>query len=547
MNKKYITYTIFWIITGFLLLPGSVFAESEGVDTNIAPGSNISALGTSDDEGDYFEERENPAFLNVSGPINGPFSPEWMGRRDNAPPVADFPIQDWQFPVVSVGVSLVILAIMIAAGFATGKLYHFTVSKRASLLLAGGHFISALLIGGFTIILYSLRSSEHIMDPFINTMYATFGLLAYLALSSLIQAISVYKSRPLVPLHQGHILFAVIVIILLMSVRIPVVFSLPMTILAALIVIIPGASFSLITSHFIQKNEDIRPDIENDQTITRSLPLIQHNLPPTFPEKFTTKYHDISVIGSGGMAIVYRAVRNDTDKTVALKIPFSTDETSGRTFLNEMSVWKDLSHPNIAQIFDQNIFPVPYVELEYVPRSLKDLTLPVPPLHAIKIIRQVGEALRYAHEKGIIHRDIKPGNILFTPDGIVKLTDWGLSRFIERSEDTRNTSFLSFYASPEQLAPEKYGNGDQRTDIYQLGVLLYELLCGTPPYGTQNIGELFIRIQKNQYVLPSDMNNGLRLFDEIIARSLKADPAERYPDMREFLKDLDKIGKKIQG
>jgi serine/threonine protein kinase len=379
------------------------------------------------------------------------------------------------------------------------------------------------------------------MDPFVSTIYATFGIIIYLILSSLIQAVSLIKNRPMVPIHQAHILFAVIAIILLLSVRFPVAFSLQISIVTALTIITPGAAFSLITSHFVQKGDFSKLTENSDHTITRSLPLVNQDLPPSFPEKLTTKYHDISVIGSGGMAVVYRANKNSDNMVVALKIPFSADETSGKTFLNEMSVWRDLSHPHIAQITDQNIFPVPYVELEYIPRSLKDITLPVPPKRAVSITVQIGSALFYAHENGVIHRDIKPGNVLIADDGTVKLTDWGLSRFIERADDTRNTSFSLFYASPEQLAPEKYGNGDQRTDIYQLGVLLYELLCGAPPYGTQNIGELFSRIQKNQYILPSEVNSNLKPFDEIIKRSLQADPNERYQNISDFMTTLNQL------
>ena len=149
--------------------------------------------------------------------------------------------------------------------------------------------------------------------------------------------------------------------------------------------------------------------------------------------------------------------------------------------------------------------------------------------------------MRYAHENGVIHRDIKPGNVLIADDGTVKLTDWGLSRLIERDDDTRNTSFSLFYASPEQLSPEKYGNGDQRTDIYQLGILLYELICGTPPYGTSNIGELFTRIQKNEYILPSEVNSALKFCDEIVSRSLQADPNLRYQNVKEFIAMINLI------
>lgn len=449
--------------------------------------------------------------------------------------------QNWKLPGLSIGVSLIILIIMIIAGITAGAVYQYNCSRRASYMLAGCHVISTLLIGAFIFALYTMGTAENNMDPFVNTMYATFGILTYLTLSSLIQAVSILKSRPLVPLHQAHILFSVIAIILLLSVRVPAFFSLQISMVTALTIITPGAAFSLISSHFIQKIEQTDSRHALNQTITRSLPLIKQELPPSFPEKLTLKYHDISVIGSGGMAIVYRATRNSDGKVIALKIPFSTDEISGKTFLNEMSVWRDLSHPHIARITDQNIFPVPYVELEYIPRSLKDLTLPVPPKRALQIIRQVGSALAYAHENGVIHRDIKPGNVLIHDDGTAKLTDWGLSRFIERADDTRNTSFSLFYASPEQLAPEKYGNGDQRTDIYQLGVLLYELICGTPPYGTQNIGELYARIQKNQYILPSAVKAELMPFDEIITRSLKADPSERFQIISEFLAMQDII------
>jgi eukaryotic-like serine/threonine-protein kinase len=181
------------------------------------------------------------------------------------------------------------------------------------------------------------------------------------------------------------------------------------------------------------------------------------------------------------------------------------------------------------------------VELEYLPKSLKEITLPVPLEKAVSIVEQIGSALQYAHEMGVIHRDIKPGNVLLTDEGVAKLTDWGLSRFLERRDDTRNTSFSLFYATPEQLCPDQYGNGDQRTDIYQLGVLLYELICGNPPYGTQNLGELFTKIQKNEYILPSDINPALSPFDNIISRTLKANPSDRVQTVGEFLSILNAI------
>ena len=473
--------------------------------------------------------------------INSPDSYNGFPRREFSPAVLELPIQDWQFPVLSFGISLVILAIMVIAGITISSGYHYIASRRAELTLSVCHIISALLIGGMIGLLHTLAQSELGMNPFIGTLYTFFGILMYLLLSSLIQAISLIKKRPLIPLHQAHILFVVIAIIMVISVRIPVVYSMTMMILAITAIIVPGAVFSLITSHFIEKRDTEEKNDENDRTITRPLPIKELELPSSFPDKLAIKYQDVSVIGSGGMAVVYRATRNSDGQEVALKIPFFADEISGKTFLNEMSVWKDLHHPHIVTILDQNIFPVPYVELEFLPRSLKEITLPVPKDRALAIVKQIGSALLYAHGKGVIHRDIKPGNVLISEDGTAKLTDWGLSRFIDRGDDTRNTSFSLYYATPEQLSPERFGNGDKRTDIYQLGVLLYELICGYPPYGTQNIGEHFTKILQNEYLVPSQVSPELHVFDPVIRQALKADPDERYADIQEFLDELERV------
>jgi serine/threonine protein kinase len=284
------------------------------------------------------------------------------------------------------------------------------------------------------------------------------------------------------------------------------------------------------------------PGTDSPGVITLNRPVSDGiEIPLSFPGKLLGKYRDIRVIGSGGMAIVYRAMRVDDDREVAVKIPFSADEESGRTFLNEILLWRDLDHPNIAQILDHNIFPVPYVEIEYIPRTLRDMTRPVSPGRAVSIISDVASALAYAHEKGVIHRDIKPGNVLVTNEGTCKLTDWGLSRSLSKRDETRNLSFSLQYATPEQLAPARYGTGDERIDLYQLGVLFYELLCGRPPYDTDSIGDMFQNIQENRFSLPSEFSSRLAGYDLVIIRALKADPSERFSNIREFLDAIESV------
>ncbi len=297
---------------------------------------------------------------------------------------------------------------------------------------------------------------------------------------------------------------------------------------------LPGAVVALLSGQIIRRNP-AEPVIDPAMTLTHPGSGINNQISSSFPDSLLSRYHEISLIGSGGVARVYRAVRNTDEKQVAIKIPFSPDETSGKTFFNEMTIWRDLHHPCIVQVYDLNIFPVPFVEMEFLGRSLCDITYPLSPERASAIIQDVASALMYAHGKGVIHRDIKPGNVLLTDDGRAKLTDWGLSRSLYRADETKNTSFSLYYATPEQLAPEMYGNGDQRTDIYQLGVLLYELLCGEPPYIKSGIGEIFMAIQQNSYRLPSASNPPLSRFDIVITRSLKADPDERFFTIEEFI------------
>ena len=440
--------------------------------------------------------------------------------------------------ILSFGISLIILILVTVAGLRIGASYQYESCEKTRRWIGIGQVICSLLIAAAVWYIFTIQFSDQADVYFLSMLYAFLGIQSYLAFSSLIQAVSIFKNRPIPPVYQIHILFVFIAISLILMSRIPFFPPLPTTILAISVFFLPGAILSLMTSQIIRRSSDFS-FMDPSLTLTRNQSVIHTEITSSFPESLRMRYQDVSIIGSGGVAVVYRAVRIRDQKQVALKIPVSPDEASGKTFLNEMAIWRDLHHPCIVEIYDQNIFPIPYVEMEFMSRSLRDVTYPVSPERAVTIVSDIASALHYAHEKGVIHRDIKPGNVLLTDDGRAKLADWGLSRSLHRSDDTKNTSFSLFYATPEQLAPDMYGNGDQRTDIYQLGVLLYELICGEPPYVKPGIGEIFMAIQNNQYKLPSDCNELLARFDPIIKRSLKADPNERFASIDEFIECLE--------
>ena len=498
------------------------YNEAGGVNTSYSRGGIIPALF----EGNVSERP--PEFRNWESGDKPPGSDE---------PETNIPL--FLRVLISTGMMVAILILVVLIGLRIGTSYRYEYSEQTQKWIGVGHVISALLIAVPIWIIYTIQT-DTADQYFLATMYALIGVLIYLLLSSLVQAVSIFKGRPIPPVNHIHILFVFIAISLILMGRVPFFPPLPNTILAISVMFLPGAVLSLLSGQII-KQVPIIAGGDPGVTLTHPQSFIRTELTSSFPDALHSRYRDISIIGSGGVAVVYRAIRVRDGLQVALKIPFSPDETSGRTFLNEMAIWRDLHHPCIVEVFDQNIFPVPYVEMEYISRSLRDITYPVAPDRAISIVRDISSALSYAHGAGVIHRDIKPGNVLLTEQGRAKLTDWGLSRSLYRADETKNTSFSLYYATPEQLAPDMYGNGDQRTDIYQLGVLLYELICGEPPYIKAGIGEIFMAIQKNSYRLPSVCNESFSRFDPIITKSLKANPSERFSSIEEFSTCLDQI------
>jgi hypothetical protein len=281
------------------------------------------------------------------------------------------------------------------------------------------------------------------------------------------------------------------------------------------------------------------PDAALSSTVGAGDPAAPPPAMNAFPQELADKYTRPSPIGSGGFAMVYSAYRASDNQKVAVKIPLRSNERTGRSFLHEIRVWEGMHHPNIVEVKAVNILPVPYVEMEYVPGSLENVTKPVPAGLAIRIVRDIAEGIRYAHAQRCIHRDIKPQNILLTDAMIPKITDWGISKVLE--ENNRKTTVAGFslsYAAPEQIAPETFGSTDERTDIYQIGAVFYELVTGRIPFDDGSMMEMVRRITTEDPIPPSGLNPEAAAVERIILKCLAKNKTERYQSAGELLDAL---------
>ncbi|ABS56484.1 protein kinase [Methanoregula boonei 6A8] len=260
-----------------------------------------------------------------------------------------------------------------------------------------------------------------------------------------------------------------------------------------------------------------------------------------FPPELESRYSDIRHIGRGGVAQVFAAHRKSDNLLVAVKIPISFDEVTGKCFLNEIAAWQTLRHKNIVEVLEVNILPVPYVEMEYVPGSLESVEKPLPVWKAVHLVHGIADGLAYAHTHGIIHRDIKPHNILVTSDFVPKITDWGMSKVIATTMDKSNVAGFSLsYAAPEQVSPAEFGRTDIRTDIYQLGALFYELVTGSIPFGGDSIVEVGNAIVRDDPLPPTEYNPDAEVVEKIILKCLAKNPADRYQSADELLNALSR-------
>lgn len=254
-------------------------------------------------------------------------------------------------------------------------------------------------------------------------------------------------------------------------------------------------------------------------------------------------------IGAGGMAIVYKAKDTLLNRTVAIKVlreQFASDEGFIRRFRREAQSAASLSHQNIVSIYDVGKDGhEDYIVMEYVKgQTLKDIIrsqAPLPAETAILIVRQIGEALAHAHANHIIHRDIKPQNILITADGRAKVTDFGIARAASAATLTHTGDIVGsvHYLSPEQA---KGAQTNEQSDIYSLGIILYELLTGKVPYDGDTPITIALKHIQEEPILPGKVVSGISAeLDTIIMKALAKSVQDRYKSATEFLGDLERI------
>jgi serine/threonine-protein kinase len=265
---------------------------------------------------------------------------------------------------------------------------------------------------------------------------------------------------------------------------------------------------------------------------------------------FDGRYQVVRKLGAGGMANVYLAEDQELGRRVAIKIlndRHAGDEQFVERFRREAKNAAALSHPNIVSIYDRGEAEgTYYIAMEYLEgRSLKELIVsrgPAPITVAVEYARQILQALRFAHRHGIVHRDIKPHNIVVGRDGRLKVTDFGIAR----AGTSQRTEAGAIVGTAQYLSPEQArgANVDQRSDVYSLGIVLYELLTGTLPFNGDTPVEIAMKHLSSAAEPPSTTRPEIpRDLDLIVMRSLAKDPDDRYQSAEEMDADLERFAR----
>jgi eukaryotic-like serine/threonine-protein kinase len=283
------------------------------------------------------------------------------------------------------------------------------------------------------------------------------------------------------------------------------------------------------------------------------------NPPAVAGERQIGKYRVKSELGRGGMGAVYLAEQPGLGREVAIKeliLSSAADPTALMRFLQEAQVMARTSHPNLVQVHDlEQIGDANYIVLEFVRGgSLRDLVNqgPIPLPQTFAVMHGVLQALDYAHKHAIVHRDMKPENVLLSDEGNVKVTDFGIARLTDdtgagsTATKTGTTVGTPLYMSPEQVASSKV---DGRSDLYSAGIVFYELVTGQPPFtATEDDGPFTLMAKHVQAPPrpPSVLRPGLDMrLEEVILKSLMKRPEERFQTGQEFDDAMSRIADRL--
>ena len=295
-----------------------------------------------------------------------------------------------------------------------------------------------------------------------------------------------------------------------------------------------GENYESRNAFWINVEEFQEP--EKARELNHSLtPGAPRAVPSPFPEELAAFYKDIEYIGGGGFARVFKAKRQD-ERQVAIKLPRSSDTVTGKSFMSELMNWTGLEHENIVKVYDFNILPIPYFEIELCDCSLSEKQLPIDDNSSAWILFNICEGLKYAHSKSIIHQDLKLQNILLK-EGIPKISDWGLSKVSTISGTSLLGGYTPLYAAPEQIS-KKFGKKDARTDIWQLGVIFYEIVTGKTPFEGDDPVMVMSSIMMEDPEPPSSINSEAEKLDPIIMKCLEKKQEKRYQSVSELQRDI---------
>jgi serine/threonine-protein kinase len=269
------------------------------------------------------------------------------------------------------------------------------------------------------------------------------------------------------------------------------------------------------------------------------------------PKKIKDEYEIIAELGAGGMATVYKAVQRSLNRPVAikeLKKAYHTDGRVAQRFEREARLAASFQHENIVHIYDYLAHPDHAIVMEYVDGTtlawIIEETGALPTDVGVMIALQVANALEYAHARGLIHRDIKPGNIMVKRNGEVKLMDFGIARIREMESLTLPGTLMGTpsYMSPEQVLGQPL---DVRSDIFSFGIVLYEMFTGIKPFPDEEADSSSSKILKGKFLSPRSIYSDIpRSLQRIIKKCLKTKPHKRYGSMQELARAL---GKRIKG